>query len=353
MMGATAFRRAMIACFLSLTLQSVGSLRAQTAEDFYRSHTITLLIPSSTGGINDLAGRLVAEHLGQFIPGHPKIVPQNAANASGAVLANRIYNDAPRDGSTIAIIERAVPQLAVQGHPDVRFDPMKMNWLGSLSSYENDAFMLAINAGTPVGSIADLKSGTKSIRLGAMGPGITNLTFAILSKQLLGLNVDIASGYAGAAPIFAAMRKGEVDGQVIGLGSLKGSQRSLWDNHQVRPLVQFARRTRLPELADVPTGRELLANPKDLALLEFAEQPFFMALPFVAPPGVPADRIKALRDAFMAMTKDAAYRAAAEKASLEASPIDGAAIEKLLAISAATPKDVVAHYNEITGSLPK
>ena len=352
-MGAKAFRRAINLSLLSLTLQSVDRLQAQTAEDFYSSHSLTLLIPSSTGGINDLAGRVVAEHLGRFIPGHPKIVPENSSNASGAVLANRIYNDAPRDGSTIAIIERAVPQLAVQGHPDVRFDPLKMNWLGSLSSYENDAFMLAVNVTNPVKTIADLKSSTTLIRLGAMGPGITNLTFAILSKQLLGLNVDVAGGYSGAAPIFAAMRRGDVDGQVIGLGSLKGSQRSLWENRQVRPLVQFARRTRLPELADVPTGRELLTNTKDLALLEFAEQPFFMALPFVAPPGVPADRLKVLREAFMAMTKDAAYRAAAEKASLEVSPIDSAAIEKLLSLSAATPKDVITHYNEITGSLQR
>ena len=352
-MGVRILARAITAGLVSLLLPSIGALHAQTVEEFYRGRTITLLIPSSTGGINDLAGRLVAQHLGQYIPGHPRIVPENAANASGAVLANRIYNDAPRDGSTIAIIERAVPQLAVQSHPDVRFDPLKMNWLGSLSSYANDAFIVAINASSPVRSVEDLKSGKMSVRLGAMGPGITNLTFAILSKELLGLRADIVPGYAGAAPIFAAMRSGEVDGQVIGLGSLKGGQRSLWDNHLVRPIVQFARRTRLPELAGVPTGREMLTSSQDLALLDFAEQPFFMALPFVAPPDVPADRVKALQSAFMTMTKDPAYLAAAEKASLEASQIDGDAIVTLLTRAAATPKDVVTHYNQITGLTSK
>src|ERR1700712_4280182 len=122
-MGARLLRGTINGSFAALGLLLVMPLQAhaQTVEEFYSGRTITLLIPSSTGGINDLAGRLVAEHLGKFIPGHPKIVPENATNASGAVLANRIYNDAPRDGSTIAIIERAVPQRAVQGHPDVRF----------------------------------------------------------------------------------------------------------------------------------------------------------------------------------------------------------------------------------------
>jgi tripartite-type tricarboxylate transporter receptor subunit TctC len=348
------FRRVIPGSLAVLALQFIAAeaALAQSVAEFYTGRTITLLIPSSTGGINDLAGRLVAEHLGQFIPGHPKIVPENVSNSSGAVLANRIYNDSKKDGTEIAIIERAVPQLAVQGHPDVKFDPLKMNWLGSLSSYANDAFIVAINSSNPVKSVEDLKGGSQSIRLGAMGPGITNLTFAILSKELLGLKIDIARGYTGAAPIFAAMRAGEVDGQAIGLGSLKGAQRPLWDNHLVRPIVQFARRTRLPELADTPTGRELVKTPQDLALLEFAEQPFFMALPFVAPPDVPQERVKALQDAFMAMTKNPAYLAAAEKVSLEASPIDGNAVLSLLMRSASTPKDVVAHYNQITGMTP-
>ena len=340
---------ALSAAALALQFAVTRPADAQSVEQFYKDRTVTLLIPSSPGGVNDLSGHLVAENLGRHIPGNPKIVTENLPSASGAVLANRLYNTSERDGSVIAIIERAVPQLAVQGDPDAKFDPLKMNWLGSLSSYANDAFILAINSSSPVHSVADLRTNAMSIRIGAMGPGITNLTFALLSKELLGLNVQIMRGYSGAAPIFLAMRSGEVDGQVVGLNSLKGAQKQLWDNHLVRPIVQFARSTRLPELSDVPTGRELIKDPKDLALLEFAEQPFFMALPFVAPPGVPADRVKALQDAFMAMTTDPAYLAGAQRLSLDTSPIDGEAIRKLLVQSAATPKDVIAHYNQITG----
>jgi tripartite-type tricarboxylate transporter receptor subunit TctC len=343
---------ALSAAALALQFAVARPAEAQSVEQFYTGRTITLLIPSSPGGVNDLAARLVAENLGRHIPGNPQIVVENLPSASGAVLANRLYTTSERDGSVIAIIERAVPQLAVQGDPDAKFDPLQMNWLGSLSSYANDAFILAINASSPVHSVADLKTNAMSIRIGAMGPGITNLTFALLSKELLGLNVEIKRGYSGAAPIFLAMRSGEVDGQVVGLNSLKGAQKQLWDNHLVRPIVQFARSTRLPELSDVPTGRELLKDPKDLALLEFAEQPFFMALPFAAPPGVPAERVKALQDAFMAMTTDPAYLAGAQKLSLDTSPIDGDAIRELLLRSAATPKDVIAHYNQITGMTP-
>src|SRR5437868_12863633 len=133
------------------------------------------------------------------------------------------------------------------------------------------------------------------------------------------------------------MQSGEVDGQVIGLASIKAGQPDLWNNHKVRPLVQFGRLTRLAELPQVPTGRELAPSEAARALIEFAELPFFMALPFVAPPGLSADRAAALKSGFMAMTKDASFLEDAQRLSLDISPIDGHAIVKLLVDSAAPP----------------
>src|SRR5262249_31255211 len=112
--------------------------------------------------------------------------------------------------------------------------------------------------------------------------------------------------------------------------------------------IQFGRISRHPQLADVPTGRELTGDPRMLALLEFAELPFFMALPFVAPPGLPPERAAALRTAFMAMCRDPAFLDDARNAKLDVSPIDGEAVRALLAKAAATPKDVVAYYSEIS-----
>jgi tripartite-type tricarboxylate transporter receptor subunit TctC len=340
---------ALSAAALALHFGIMRPAAAQTVEQFYKGRTVTMLIPSAPGGINDLDGRLVAQFLPRYIPGHPNIVPENVPGASGVVLGNRLANTTEHDGSVIAIIERAVPQLAVQGDPTAKFDPLKLIWLGSLSSYANDAYILAVNSSSPVHSVDDLKSKTVSVQIAAMNPGTTNLTFAILAKELLGLNLNIVRGYTGAAPMFLAMQRGEVDGQVFGFSSLKAAQPALWRDHLVRPLIQFARTTRNAELPDVPTGRELIKDPKDLALLEFAEQPFFMAVPFVAPPGIPADRAKALQDAFMAMTKDPDYIAGAQKLSIDTSPIDGEAVRQLLVQSAATPKDVIARYNQITG----
>ena len=323
---------------------------AQAGQPFYKGRTITLIVPTSPGGINDLAARLVARHLGRFIPGNPNIVVENVPGGGGIVAANRLYNTTEKDGLTIAIIQRGTPQLAIEGNPNAKFDPLKLTWLGSLSSYANDAYILVVNSKSPVKSVADLEKPGVPLKIGADTPGSTNLTFAILAKEVLGLNIDVVRGYTGANPMFIAMQSGELDGQVIGYNSVRVGQPHLWNDKLVRPLVQFGRETRLPALADVPTGRELIKDPKDRALLEFAELPFFMALPFVAPPDLPPDRTADLRDGFMQMVKDQAFLADAGKIGLDISPIDGEAVRQLIAEAAATPKDVIARYNQLVGA---
>lgn len=336
----------------ALTLAAASPATAQSVESFYKGRNTTLIVGYAPGGINDIAGRLVARHIVKFIPGHPNMVVQNMPGAGGLVTANHLYNVSEKDGSVIAGLGRAVPQLAYLGDPNARFDPLKFTWLGSSSSYAEDAYVILLNAKHPANSVADLKKAGPAVKLGAVAAGSTNLIFAILAKEVLKLNVDIIRGYTGAAPIFLAMQNGEVDGQVIGLGSVKAGQAHLWSNKEVKALVQFGRTTRLPELANVPTGRELVSDPNGTALLEFAELPFFMALPFVAPPNLPPERAKALQSAFMAMHKDKAFLDEAKKLELDISPISGDEVAKLLERTAQTPKDVIARYNEIV-SPPK
>ncbi len=320
---------------------------AQTVEQFYKGRTLTLYVASAPGGINDLTARLIAKHMPNFLPGKPTIVVQNLAGANGLALANRLYVNAEKDGTAIGILERATPQLAIQGDPNVRFDPLKLTWLGSVSSYANDAYLLQVNASFPAKTVADLKPPGTPARLGTTGAGATNLIFSIIAKDELGLNVQIVRGYAGAAAVFLAQQRGEVDGQINGLSALKAGQRSLWDAGAFRPLVAFSRTTRLPELPDVPIARELTQDPKALALIAFAEAPFFMALPLAAPPDLPPDRAKALQTAFMDMSRDPAFVADAEKLGLDVSPIDGDAVVKLITQMAATPKDVIAQFNQM------
>jgi tripartite-type tricarboxylate transporter receptor subunit TctC len=348
-MSAAATRTALLACALAAALAAAGSAAAQSVEAFYKGRTVTMLVGTSPGGINDISARLVARHLGRFIPGNPTIIVQNNPGGGGLVTANRLYFNAEKDGAVLAKLERAVPQLAIQGNPNAQFDPAKFTWLGSLSSYADDAYLMLVNANHPAKTVADLKLPGTSVALGGDNAASSNLIFAVIAKEVLGLNVNVVRGYAGAAPMFLAMQRGELDGQMVGLSSVRTGQRDLWNRKAFRPLLAFGRTTRHAEFPDIPTGRELARDASALALIEFAELPFFMALPFAAPPEIPAERADALQAAFMAMCRDKGFVEEAEKLGIDLSPIDGSAILRLLARTAATPKDVIAHYNAISG----
>lgn len=328
-------------------LSGALSAQAQSVGEFYKGRTVKLVVGSSTGGGTDIMARLLARHMSKYIPGNPSIVVQNQPGGGGIVGANRIANTAERDGSEFATMERAIPQFAVMGDPNARFDPLALTWIGSLSSYRDDAFMLIVNASHKVRRVDELRQPGVSIHVGASQQGSTNLTFALIAKQVLGLHVETISGYAGSAKIALAMQAGEVDGELIGIVAVQASQKHMWDNKLVRPLAQFARKTRHPDLPDVPTGRELVRAPEGAALLEFAELPFFMAQSFVAPAGVPPERAAALRDAFLRATRDPEYVAEAKKLEIDNSPIDHLEIEALLRRAAATPKPVIAEFERL------
>jgi tripartite-type tricarboxylate transporter receptor subunit TctC len=332
------------ACSLSAT-----PAQAQSVEQFYKGRSITLLVGTAPGGINDISARLVAKYLGRFVPGSPAVVVQNNPGAGGLITANKLYNSADKDGSVLAKFERAVPQLQIQGDPNAQFDSTKFVWLGSISSYANDAYFLLVNAGGRVKSLTELQRGGMPINLGSDNSASSNFIFAVIAKEVLGLNVNVIRGYTGAASLFLGMQRGELDGQYVGLSSIKSGQRDLWNKGAFRPLMAFGRTTRHPDFADVPIGRELTNDPTALKLIGFAELPFFMALPFAAPPGIPADRAKALQAAFMDMSRNEEFIAEAEKIGVDVSPIDAAAILKLLNETASTPKDVIGRYNSIAG----
>lgn len=325
-----------------------ASFAAQMAvADFYEIHDITLLVASAPGGVNDLVGRLIAKHFDDFVPGKPNIVVQNLRTA-GIVLANRLYWDEQRDGSVIAMLERSTPQLAIAKDPNVRFDPLRLTWLGSVSSYAHDAYVLEVNASFAAKTVADLKvKGGPACRLGTTGAGSTNAVFTDICRNVLGLNVENIRGYRGAAEVFLAQQRGEVDGQVVGFSSMKAGQATLWNQGAFRPLIAFGRDTRLPELADVPTGQELAKDPGASSLIKFSEAPFHMALPLVAPPEIPQDRASALQTAFMAMAKAPAFVQDAQKLSLDVSPIDGAAVLQQIEMMGKTQKAVIAQYDRI------
>jgi hypothetical protein len=187
---------------------------AETSEAFYKGKTINLLVASAPGGVNDLTARLISRHLGRYIPGQPNIVVQNL-QSSGLVLANRIYNAPEKDGLTIGIVERGAPQVAIMGDANARFDPLKITWLGSVSSYANDAYTLSVNASFHAKTVDDLRKPDRpSAKVGSTGVGATNGIFTNIAKDVLGLNIQHVRGYRGASQVF--LDEGWTAGAVAG-----------------------------------------------------------------------------------------------------------------------------------------
>jgi tripartite-type tricarboxylate transporter receptor subunit TctC len=322
------------------------SVQAQDSA-FYAGKTIAVQVGSSPGGYYDIAGRTVARHLGKFIPGAPQLVVQNIPGAGGLALGNRLANTVARDGLTIVAMNRALAQLALVGDPNAQFDPLALTWLGSLSSYEDDAYLMAIRDGHPARRMEDINKQPQPIKLGGTRSGATNIVFALMSRDLLGLKVDLVRGYPGAAEIWLAMERGELDGQFVDISAILVGRPQLWKEGKLHPLVAFGRTTRLPDHPNVPIARELVKDKADLALLEFAELPFFMALPFAAPPQLPADREKALSEGFMNMARDKTFRDEMLKVGIMTSPIDGPAVRELIQRAAKTPQDIRSRFAKI------
>ena len=320
----------------------VAPARAQV--NFYAGRTLNIIVGSSSGGYYDTAGRTIARHLARFIPGKPNIVVQNQPGAGGLAIANKLGNTLERDGLSIVVMSRALPQLAFLNDPNANFDPLKLNWLGSLSSYRDDAYLLVVNDSFPAHDIAELAKLPRPAVLGGTRGGSTNITFALLAKDMVGMNVDVVRGFPGANEIWLAMERGEVDGQIVDISAIQVGRPQLWAEKKLKPLIAFGRTTRLPDYPDVPIARELVKGAEDFALLDFAELPFFMALPVVAPPGVPEERMAILRKAFMDMVTDQTFRSEMLKSGIMTSPIDGAAVHGLLEKAAQTPQPIRVRF---------
>jgi tripartite-type tricarboxylate transporter receptor subunit TctC len=328
-----------------LSFCASGALAQQPS--FYAGRTVSILVGASAGGYYDAASRVVARHLGQYIPGNPAIVVQDQPGAGGLATGNRLGTTVERDGRTILAMNRSVPQLALAGDPNAAFDPLQLTWLGSLSSYKDDAYLMVINARHPARSLADLRAPGRPLHLGGTRAGATNIIFALIARDLFHMNIELTKGYPGANEIWLAMDRDEVDGQMVDISAIMVGRPRLWQEHKLTPLVAFGRTERLPDRPEVPIGRELISDPSELALLEFAEMPFFMALPFVAPPDIPSDRARILKDAFMAMAKDETFRADMLKVGILTSPIDGDAVRALIAQAAKTPAGIRAKFAKL------
>jgi tripartite-type tricarboxylate transporter receptor subunit TctC len=314
------------AAILMLAAMLPSVARADAVADFYRGRTINLVVGYGPGGGYDLCARLVARHLGAHIPGNPAVVVQNMPGAGSLRATNFLFAVAPNDGTTIGAFARDMPLLAILGNNSaVRFDPRKFVWLGSSSNFANDAYVLMVRTDAPVKSIAQARAaGGPPLVLGSTAEGTTGSDVPMLLREALGLNLKLVSGYPDNGAIFLAVDRGEINGRTTDFSTMR-ALRPEWvkPDGPMRALLQLARATRHPDFPDVPTARELAENESSRALIELAEIPYLMARPFVAPPGVPADRAAALQAAFLAVHRDPQFIAEAARLKIEISAEGG------------------------------
>jgi len=245
--------------FVSALLNTTGS-NADPVADFYKGKQIQMIVGHSPGGGYDIYARLLARYLSPYVPGNPTIVVQNMTGAASLISANYVYGKAPKDGTVIGMIDRGLPLMAILGtNPNVRFDPAKFTWLGSASSFADDAFLLIARKDAAVKTVEDARrSGGPKLIVGVTADGATDKDVAVLFRDVLGFNLKIIAGYRGGNEISLALDRGEVDARLTALSGTNAS-RPAWflPDSPMHVLVQFARTTRHPRFPDVPTAREL------------------------------------------------------------------------------------------------
>jgi tripartite-type tricarboxylate transporter receptor subunit TctC len=338
-----------VAAILAAAALATSHAQADSVADFYKGKQINLVVGYGPGGGNDVYARLLARHLPRHIPGNPTIVVQNMPGAGSLRAANYLYNVAPKDGTVFGTFARALPLLAaVGGNPNVQFDPKKFTWLGSSSSYTNDAYILFVRADAPVKSIDDARRPDgPPLVLSGTAEGDTSADVPVVLRDALGLKIKLVTGYPDSNAMFFAVENKEVDGRVADLSSVASSRPHWLKPDGMRKLLQFARDTRHPDFPDVPTARELARSDADRTLIETMELPYALTRPYAAPPGIPADRAKALQAAFMAVHKDPQYLEEAAKLKLDISPIDSEEILKVVERIGAAPPAVLDYMKKL------
>lgn len=305
---------------LAVSAALVLPAAAQTPAQFYAGKSITFVVGYGVGASYDTGARLLARHYGKYIPGNPNVVVQNMPGAGSMTAANHLYNAAAKDGTALAMFGRGLYLEALLGNPTVKFDPVKFNWIGS---HGREVSVLVTGINTPFKTLADIQK--SEIILGASAPGADTHSFALVLRALAGAKVRIVSGFPGQADAFLALDRGEVHGNA---GATVGTLMALrpdWlrEKGKANFVVQLATEKHPTFFQGVPLIMDFAKDDTDKKALEliFARQKF--AYGFAAPPGVPADRVKALRDAFAAAVQDKDFLADAAKMNADVGPVSG------------------------------
>jgi tripartite-type tricarboxylate transporter receptor subunit TctC len=328
-------KRAWLA-FVALLLAGAPAQAQEDVATFFKGKTLRLIVGIGVGSGYDINARLLARHMAGHIPGQPTIIVQNQPGAGSLTMTNALYNNGPFDGTVMGASFNGMPTTPLLQPGGARFDPVKLNWLGS-TNRETQAMYVWHTA--PAQVLEDARA--KEIVMGAQAPGSTQFDYPVLANKLFGFKFKVVTGYESTPKIHLAMESGEVHGTIANWSTLKAINPGWITDKKIRIITQWALKKN-PELADVPLFLDLAKTDAERAALELMLARLEYGRPFFLPPNVPPARLEALRRAFDATMKDPAYLAEADKLKIEVDPLSGAEVAALVEQVSRTPADTVA-----------
>jgi tripartite-type tricarboxylate transporter receptor subunit TctC len=337
-------RAALLAALLAAALPvllAAGAAIGQAPAAPFIGKAVSLIIGFGPGGGYDIWGRLVAGHIGRHLPGNPTVVAQNMPGGGSYRAASYIYNQAPKDGSTFAIIARDAALGPLTGQAGALFDATKFSWIGTPATETNICIAYHTAA---VKTAQDLLQ--KPLIVGDTGPGTGTDSYPKALNAILGMKFKLVGGYPSSADVFLAMERGEVQGFCESLDSVKSRRPDWISSGTVAVLFQGGAEPN-PELKGVPFVVDLAQRRDDKQAIAFLYLGQGIGRPFVAPPGLPPDRLKMLRDAFDATMTDPAFIAEAKQRKFDVSPETGAYLHALIDKAYATPRPIIARIAKL------
>jgi tripartite-type tricarboxylate transporter receptor subunit TctC len=311
---------------------------------YFRGKQIRILLSAGVAGGYAEYGRLLTQHLGNHIAGKPDFIVQSMPGAGGLLATNYLYSQAPADGTTIGLIHASVPLMPLLGSRGARFDPLKFNWLGSLD--RSDGPCTAWHT-SPVKTWANMLE--RQFIVGSSGVGSQMDVYPAMLNKLFGTKIKVVGGYRDGASIFLAMERGEIEGrcgpQITAIWSL----RPQWFTERKVALPIMISERRSEEFPATPSIMEFAKDERTRQLLRLLIVTQDLDRPLLLPPGVPAERVRELRDAFNATVKDPAFLADAQKMRLHLDPVSGEDVLKALTAAYAVPAEIVEIARETMG----
>ncbi len=311
------------------------------AQDFYAGKTVSIIVGSAPGGSYDLYARIVARHLGKYIPGNPNFIVQNMPGANSRLMAGHIFAIAPKDGTTLGAPLNTLPLNQMVEAQTTAFNAADFNWIGAVSSPAN---VLVTWHTSGVKTLDDARQ--KEVTIGATTAGTTQEMYPLLANNLFGAKFKVVTGYKASTEINLAMERGEVQGRGANTYLAYRFQNPDWIRDKKINFIFQMTETRDSLMPDTPTLLEYAKTDEHRKIISVIVKTETIGRPLLAPPSVPAERVALLRKALMDVVKDPEFVAEAEKAQLEISPVPGEKLQAIVKDLVATPPDIVEKYKQ-------